>query len=100
MEIAEAASAQAALTAIQSWTPDAVVLDLELERGTVAFSLLAAIGSNRRVTVVIALTSNAIPPYEVRCAELGADHFFDKFRDIERVPEVLSVFHGNGCPRS
>lgn len=100
VHVVDAPSARSALSLIQSWTPDVIVLDLELQLGTEAFSLLASIGESRSAAVIVALTSNAIAPYEARCAELGVDHFFDKFRHIERVLEVLSVSHGNQCPRS
>lgn len=69
---------------------DAVVLDLQLKQGT-GLGVLKALPPPERPTKakVIVLTNYAIPQYRDRCLALGADYFFDKSREYDRVREVL-----------
>jgi CheY-like chemotaxis protein len=39
--------------------------------------------------VVIMLTAYAYPQYRKRCREAGAEYFFDKATEFERVADVL-----------
>jgi CheY-like chemotaxis protein len=41
--------------------------------------------------VVIILTTYIFKEFRQRCAALGADHFFDKSMEFERVSEVLAT---------
>ncbi len=71
---------------------DAVVLDLQLRQGN-GFNVLKAIrqadAPDRRTTVIV-LTNYAFALYRHRCLEAGADYFFDKAQDYERLPEILN----------
>lgn len=80
----------AALDALQASPWDAVVLDLQLRQGS-GFGVLRALRDAGRPAgaKVIVLTSFAYPRYRAQSEKLGADHFFDKSRDYERVREVL-----------
>jgi DNA-binding NarL/FixJ family response regulator len=70
---------------------DAVVLDLQLKQGN-GFNVLKAIrqadGHDHRTTVIV-LTNYAFSLYRHRCLQAGADFFFDKARDYDRLPEIL-----------
>lgn len=91
--VGEAASASSAMALFRRHDPDAVLLDLELNGGCDALSLLRRMKRKRPACVVIVLTSHAIEPYAKRCRELGADYFFDKFHQMDRVPEVLRAIN-------
>ena len=87
--VGEAGSVATALALFREHKPDAVVLDLHLAEG-VGYTVLEEIKQTRPVCEVIVLTNFAIPEYRTRCRMLGADHFFEKSKDFERVSEALA----------
>jgi DNA-binding NarL/FixJ family response regulator len=74
--------------AIRELAPDTVILDIRLEDGN-GIDLLQMIKSGNSPTRVIMLTNFNIPAYEARCRELGADFFFDKSNDFEKILDVI-----------
>jgi len=87
--VGEAATVTYALMLFHQHKPDVVVLDLQLEDGT-SYSVLKEIKQTRPDCVVMVLTNFAIPECKETCRGLGADYFFDKSMEFERVPEVLA----------
>jgi len=77
--------------------PDAVVLEVELP-GVNGFELLAQFKLQRPACVVIMLTTYAYPEFRENAMRLGADHFFDKAMEFERVTEVLSALVATHLP--
>jgi DNA-binding NarL/FixJ family response regulator len=69
--------------------PDAVVLDLELP-GASGFDLIAQFKLRHPACVVIVLTTYAYPEFRENALRLGADYFFSKTMEFERVTDVLS----------
>jgi two-component system response regulator DesR len=69
--------------------PDAVILDIELP-GINGMELLAQFKRAHPSCVVMVLTTYAFSEFRRRCAKLGADHFFDKASEFERLGDVLS----------
>jgi two-component system, OmpR family, response regulator len=87
-------SERAAVAALASGEWDAVILDLQLKQGT-GLGVLKALGSVRPAGAkVIVLTNYAIPQYRDRSLALGADYFFDKSREYDRVRNVLEEMAG------
>ena len=70
--------------------PAVVVLDLELP-GASGFDLLAQFKLRQPACVVIVLTTYAYPEFRENALRLGADYFFSKAMEFERVTEVLSA---------
>jgi CheY-like chemotaxis protein len=70
--------------------PDAVVLDIELP-GIDGMELLAQFKAENPACVVIVLTNYVFKEFRQRCTALGADHFFDKSTEFERIIEVLQA---------
>lgn len=80
-----------AILALQAPVCDAVVLDLQLREGH-GFNVLKALRSStspRRRMIVLVLSNYATPQYRGRSMEIGADYFFDKSREYDRLCEVL-----------
>jgi len=79
-----------AIAALQAAACDAVVLDLQLREGH-GFNVLKALRSPsaRRRIIVLVLSNYATPQYRGRSMEIGADYFFDKSREYDRLCEVL-----------
>lgn len=69
---------------------DAVVLDIQVP-GINGMDLLAQFKREQPACVVMVLTTYAFKEFRQRCTALGADHFFDKSTEFERVIEVLGT---------
>ncbi len=70
---------------------DVVVLDLQLRQGT-GLGVLQTFrgGAEHAGRKFIVFTNYAFPQYRERSLMLGADYFFDKTRDLNRVNDVLA----------
>ena len=68
--------------------PQVVILDLEIPGGT-GLEVLAVVKKERPKTTVIVLTNYAMCYVRTRCCLAGADYFFDKSTEFERVVSVL-----------
>ena len=79
-----------AIAALEALDCDAVVLDLQLREGH-GFNVLKALrGRSVRPRVIVLVLSNyATPQYRTRSMDIGADYFFDKAREYDRLCEVL-----------
>jgi CheY-like chemotaxis protein len=88
--IGYAESEAEALEALAGSRCDAVVLDLQLRQGN-GLAVLKALRTSppgQHVTVIV-LTNFAFPHFRDRSMKLGANYFFDKAREYDRVREVL-----------
>lgn len=88
--VREAADADGALTQASTWVPDVVVLDLHMP-GTSGLAILPRIREALPSCVVIVLTNEASEPHRRESLSRGADHFFDKSKDFDRVAQVVGA---------
>ncbi|MEW5890522.1 MAG: response regulator transcription factor [Pseudomonadota bacterium] len=86
--VGEADNQADAVTHIQRLCPDVVVLDIKLRQGT-GIGVLEDVKRRAPQTTAIMLTNYANPEFRQRCVSLGADHFFDKTVEFEKVKEIL-----------
>ncbi len=77
----------AAIPALGELPVDLLILDLQLKIGT-GFGVLESVGLNRPTTVV--MTNYALPQYRERARQLGVEHFLNKEKDFERLPEIVA----------
>jgi DNA-binding NarL/FixJ family response regulator len=90
VQLAASVSSEAeAVEALEIGDIDVVILDLQLKRGT-GFGVLRALRKSLHRPAVIVFTNFSLPTYRETALELGAEHFLDKSRDYERLPEVLT----------
>lgn len=68
--------------------PDVAVLDIALP-GMTGFDLLASFKLKRPTCLVIILTTYDFPEFRANALRMGADYFFSKVLEFERVGEVL-----------
>ena len=99
IRVAAVADGLQAVLRFEKLCPDAVVLDVELP-GLNGFDLLAQFKLQRPDCVVIMLTTYAYPEFRENAMRLGADYFFDKAMEFERVTEVLSALVATHPPPS
>jgi DNA-binding NarL/FixJ family response regulator len=81
-----------ALEIIGSKRPDVTILDLHLGRDANGMELLPILKREYPLMKIIILTNLAYPSYQSTCLSLGADYFFDKSNDFDKLPEVLKGF--------
>jgi DNA-binding response OmpR family regulator len=77
-----------AAAALARCPPDVAVLDVSLADGS-GLDLLRAIRDAGLPTTVIILTNDPSPDMRARSAEAGADFFFDKSAEFERVIAIV-----------
>ncbi len=87
-QVAEAADPEEGIEAFQRMRPDVVVLDLAMPGGS-GLDVLREVRKVVPPRMVIVFTNHAEEPYRRRCLEGGADLFFDKASDLQRLIEVL-----------
>jgi len=86
--VGEADTADEAIAAIRIQKPDLVLLDIRLRLGN-GISVLTAIKEDESPPIVIVFTGYPDPPYRERCLKEGADYFFSKKDEYEKVFEVV-----------
>jgi DNA-binding NarL/FixJ family response regulator len=86
--IGQAERAAEAIRRIRDLKPDVVVLDISIPGGS-GLQVLQAVKKHNPPPLVIMLTNFAHEQYRRRCQQLGADYFFDKSSEFEKVMEVL-----------
>lgn len=87
--IGTASTEAAAIQAVRSGQPDAIVLDLRLSQGT-GFGVLRDIQSLQRRPVVIVISNYALPQYRTQARALGASYFLDKLSQFDQLPGLLT----------
>ena len=86
--VGQARKVAEAIKSIQKLRPDAVVLDVRMIGGS-GIDVLKSIKKNEPTTVVIMLTNYPYAQYRKKCMSEGADYFFDKSSEFEKVAEVI-----------
>jgi len=77
--------------------PDAVIVDIRLREGN-GVNVVRTIAQARRrgdPPTLIVLTNYPVPEYYAECLAMGADYFFDKSTEFDRVGEVLDELAAN-----
>ena len=77
-----------AISSISEAKPDVVILDIRLP-GLNGIDVLKDIRNKKLPIRVIMLTNYPYPQYRKKCEALGADYFFDKVAEIEKIPNVI-----------
>ena len=84
----EAATVPEGIQAFRTLNPDAIVLDIQMPGGT-GIDVLETVKQENPRTVVIMLTNYPLPQLRKKSMEAGAEFFFDKCCEVERVIGVL-----------
>ncbi len=84
----QAQNAQDAIKSIRKLKPDVVILDIRMPGGN-GIEVLLDIKKDKSAPLIIILTNYPYPQYRKKCLEGGADFFFDKSTEFQKVIEVL-----------
>jgi two-component system response regulator DevR len=95
--VAETADSGAALEAIERLHPDVVVLDVLMPGGG-AIRVLDALAQSEPRPVTIVFTNFPYPEYRDACRALGADYFFDKSSEFDRLVDVIRRLAEKAAP--
>ena len=90
--LGNANNAVTALNMINKQNPNVVILDIHLAEDLSQFNgidLLIALRKRYPQMKIIMLTNLTDPQYRARCLAFGANYFFDKSNEFDRIPEAL-----------
>lgn len=87
---------QEAIALLSSQPFDAVIVDLQLKRGS-GIDVLAWLKESETSRLaddafIVVLTNHALPAYRERCLQYGVRHFFDKSLEFDRVLDALEEY--------
>jgi len=88
-----------AINSIQRLKPDAVILDIRLREGS-GIDVLQSIKKDNPALLVIILTNYPYPQYRKKCMDAGADFFFDKSTEFEKITKVFKKLISDSSKRS
>jgi len=86
--IGQAQDGLEATNLIEKLNPDVAILDIRMPREN-GIDVLEKIKKNNLALIVIMLTNYPYPQYRKKCMKAGAEYFFDKSTEFEKVTEVL-----------
>ncbi len=89
--VGHALTGMQALQYVNEFLPDVVLLDISMP-GFNGIDILTWIRNRYRDMKVIMLTNYSDNQYRTRCSSLGANLFFDKSTEFEKVPSAISGF--------
>ena len=83
-----------AINSIRGLRPDAVVLDIQMPCGN-GLDVLKNIKHGGHGPIAIVFTNFPYPQYQKRAFEHGADYFFDKTTEFEKLQELFGQLTGS-----
>ena len=86
--IGQAKDPQEARELVRKLNPEVVLVDIQMPGGG-GINLLCEIKEGQKPPLIIVLTNQSYPQYRRKCMEAGADFFFDKSTEFDKVAEVL-----------
>jgi len=92
--VGEAVDAVEALELQARMQPDTLILDIRMPGGN-GIDVLQEVKRSYPGTSVIILTNYPYDQIRSACNRLGADYFFDKSSEFEKIPQALLVLRNN-----
>jgi DNA-binding NarL/FixJ family response regulator len=94
--IGQAQDVREAIESIQKLKPDVVISDIRISGGS-GIDVLKYIKKEQPSTVVIMLTNYPYLQYRQECMDEGADFFFDKSIEFQKVVDVCKRLFEDSC---
>jgi len=88
--IVKAASFAESIDLLKQHRPDIAVLDINLPDKS-GIEVLKYIKSNHPSVVVIMFSNQGNEYYQNMCKSLGADHFVDKSKGFDEIPDIIAA---------
>ena len=90
--VGKAHSVPDAIESISQLKPEVVVLDIQMPGGS-GYHVLQNVKKDDPAPIVIMLTNYALPMYRQRSLAAGADYFFDKSIEFDKVVNAIHHLH-------
>jgi two-component system response regulator DegU len=90
LETKEAAGENDALNIVDSYVPDLIIMDIDLEYGANGLDLTKKIKFDHPGIVVVILSQNDIPEYRSIAQQNGADFFFSKSTSLQSIFDYVN----------
>ena len=81
-----------AIDLIRRLKPDALILDVQMPGGS-GLDVLQEVKRDTPAPIVITITNCPYPQYRKKYMEAGADYFFDKSMEFDKVISVFNQLH-------
>lgn len=92
--ISQAKNSLEAVSSFKKLGPEVVILDIQMPGGS-GIDAIAKMKAATKPPVVIILTNYPYPQYRRKCMVAGADFFFDKSTEFNKVTDVLNRLKQN-----
>ncbi len=92
--ISQARDSLEAISSFQKLNPEVVILDIRMPGGS-GIDVLKEMKKATKPPLIIVLTNYPYPQYFRKCIDVGADFFFDKSAEFDKVTEVLKQLGQN-----
>ena len=79
-----------ALREIEVQPPDIIILDIKMPGGS-GLDVLSRVRKSSDPPIVIIYTFYPYPQFKTKAFDEGADYFFDKATEFEKIPETLAT---------
>ena len=86
--VGEGRDGSEALALTEKHEADLVILDVRMPVQS-GIEVLTEIKNREPSPVVVMLTNFPYKEYREKCLQLGADHFFDKSTEFDKIPELI-----------
>ena len=86
--VGEAQDVPEAIESVTRLKPDVVILDMQMPGGS-GIDVLKKIREDNRSAIVMMFTNSPYSQHRQRCMDLGADYFFDKSTEVEKLLTAL-----------
>jgi len=86
--IGQASTSQHAIDSIRKLKPDTVILDIRMKKES-GIKILKEIKKEYPSIILIIFTSYPRSQYYKKCIDLGANYFFDKSTEFDKLKETL-----------
>lgn len=92
--IYEATDVSMAIDMLNQYKPEISLIDIKMPGGS-GFDVLKVAKEKEINSLSIMLTNYTFKHYENKSKEVGADYFFDKGLDFDKVFEIIDNYSGN-----
>lgn len=90
MRIAEAVNVPEGIRMAKEFGPDIIIIDIRMPGGS-GFDVLKAVKKLKQPPVTIVMSKYSTKKFREEAVESGADHFFDKSMEFEKVIEIIET---------
>ena len=96
--VGHAHDGETAIQSIRQQNPDVVILDIRMPKGN-GIDVLQNISKHNSIPLIIVFTNYPYPQYRKKCTELGADFFFDKTTEFDKLNNTFKRLINNPSKR-